>query len=77
MHTTQARGRGFFETLVATSAARGELPAGYEQSAVVDMIRALTTGLARFSSETGDQVRHTAATEAMKALIGGRLFMQN
>jgi AcrR family transcriptional regulator len=74
MRATEARGRVFFESLVADAAARGELPPNVEESGVVDMIRAVIAGLARFSSQTGDPARHGAATEAMKALIDGRLF---
>ncbi|MBK9179141.1 MAG: TetR/AcrR family transcriptional regulator [Acidimicrobiales bacterium] len=63
----------FFEWLVVGAEARGELAEGVEPSTVVDMILALTAGLARFANEAGNPERHARATEAMKRLILGTL----
>jgi AcrR family transcriptional regulator len=70
----QSRTRGFFERLVQEGSENGELAEGFTVAQVVDMIAAITAGLARFSDQTGDTIRHERAADALKALIDGRLF---
>lgn len=70
----QSLTRGFFVRLVQEGSDNGELADGFTVAQVVDMIAAITSGLARFSNQTGDTIRHERAADALKALIDGRLF---
>ncbi|HEX9260074.1 MAG TPA: TetR family transcriptional regulator C-terminal domain-containing protein, partial [Acidimicrobiales bacterium] len=65
--------RSFFAGVVEEAAGAGELAPDVSPQAVVDMINALLSGLARFSElyQTGD--RHAHATAALKRLIDGTL----
>ncbi len=71
----QNRGRTFFGALVEEAVARGELAADVDSQAVSDMLTAITSGLARFSTQVGTD-RHYAAADALKRIFDGTLVIK-
>jgi AcrR family transcriptional regulator len=59
--------------LVEASVARGELATDVDPQAVEDLLDAVMSGLARFSTSTGDSERHAAAVDALKRFFAGTL----
>ena len=57
------------------AAAAGELAPDVGVEAVTDMITAVTSGLARFSTVADDADRHRRATQALQRLIDGTLMV--
>lgn len=71
----QERGRTFVRKLVDDACERGELAAGADRQAVTDMVAAVLTGLARYSTVIGAD-RHRAASAALKGLVDGTLIVR-
>jgi len=70
----QSRSRTFFGGLVEDAKQRGEIAPDVNPEAVNDMLTAITSGLARFSTQV-DAGRHKEAAEALKRLIEGSLIV--
>jgi AcrR family transcriptional regulator len=65
------------QRLVEQSVARGELAADVDPKAVEDLLDAVMSGLARFSTSTGDSGRHAAAVDALKRFFAGTLVARS
>lgn len=63
----------FINRLVGDASRRGELPPGLDPGALADLVNAVLSGLARFSSQIDDPDRHAAAVGALKQVISGCL----
>jgi AcrR family transcriptional regulator len=70
----QGRSRTFFGALVDDAKERGELAPDVTADAVNDMVTAITSGLARFSTQVEPR-RHREAAAALKRLIDGTLIV--
>jgi AcrR family transcriptional regulator len=70
----QSRSRTFFGGLVEEAIEQGEISPDTSAEAVSDMLTAITTGLARFSTQAGPR-RHRKAADALKQLIDGTLII--
>jgi AcrR family transcriptional regulator len=64
----------FLGRLVADAAERGEFAADVDQRAVEDLLNAVLSGLARFSTQIGDSQRHAAAVDTLKRFFAGTLI---
>ncbi|MEK7425708.1 MAG: TetR/AcrR family transcriptional regulator [Actinomycetota bacterium] len=64
----------FMRRLARDAAERGELAADISPRAVEDLLNAMLSGLARFSSQTGDAGRHEDAVEVLKRALAGTLI---
>jgi AcrR family transcriptional regulator len=62
-----------YRRLVDEAVGHGELPAGADRDAVVDMLTSITWGL-RYLAATAPAERHRAAVSAVEALLAGSLF---
>ena len=71
----QGRSRTFFKRMVDDAVQHGELCDEVSPQAVSDMITAITSGLARFSTMVDSTERHRLATDALKRLIEGSLLV--
>jgi AcrR family transcriptional regulator len=66
---------GFFRSMVQSAIDSGELERSTDVQTTVDMILAVTTGLARFSATVNDLDRHRRVTVMVERMIRGDLFM--
>lgn len=66
--------RDFFHRLVLEGVSLGEVPSGVPAEHVTNMLMALTAGLARFSTLTGDPEVHAQTTRVVEDLLRGELF---
>ena len=75
-HIAQLRGAGsgFLRQLAEDAAANGELADDVSVEALEDLLNAVLSGLARFSNQTGDADRHTAAVAVLKRFLDGTLM---
>lgn len=64
----------FFRGLVQEGVKRGEISDAVDTAHVVNMLMAMTSGLARFSSLVGDPDVHAQTTRALEHLLRGDLF---
>lgn len=64
----------FTRRLANDAVDRGELADDVAPRAVEDLLNAVLSGLARFSSQTGDSVRHERAVDALKRFMAGTLM---
>jgi AcrR family transcriptional regulator len=64
----------FFRALVDEGLARGEIPDDVHPSDLVNMLMAVTSGMARFSSQVGDADVLEAMTRVVERLLRGQLF---
>lgn len=64
----------FMRRLVDQAVDRGELAPGVDPQAVEDLLDAVMSGLARFSTSTGDSDRHAAAVGALQRFFAGTLI---
>lgn len=64
----------FMHRLAHDAADRGELAADISPAALEDLLNAVLSGLARFSSQTGDSQRHEAAVAVLKRFMAGTLM---
>jgi AcrR family transcriptional regulator len=67
------RSAAFIAGLVADAVANDEFVEGVEPAAVEDLLSAVMSGLAIFSTVTGDLERHAAAVRALHRFLGGDL----
>jgi AcrR family transcriptional regulator len=65
---------GFLHRLATDAARRGELAADISPEALEDLLNAVLSGLARFSNQTGDSVRHADAVAVLKRFLAGTLM---
>ncbi len=70
----QLRSHRFFGRLVDDAYANGEIAADLPPEAVSDMLIAVTSGLARFSTQVSTE-RHGAAAAALKRMFDGTLLV--
>ncbi|MFM2072961.1 MAG: hypothetical protein RLZZ623_3225, partial [Actinomycetota bacterium] len=64
----------FMRRLAADAAERGELAEGISPVALEDLLNAVLSGLAQFSSQTGDSTRHENAVAVLKRFLSGSLM---
>jgi AcrR family transcriptional regulator len=74
LSSMRSRSAAFINRLVADAAANGEFAEGVEPKAVEDLLSAVMSGLAIFSSVTGDPERHAAAIRALQRFLDGELL---
>ena len=67
----------FIGRLVADAVANGEFVDGVEPKAVEDLLAAVISGLAMFSTVTGDEDRHAAAVRALQRFLDGDLVKRS
>jgi AcrR family transcriptional regulator len=65
---------GFLQRLARDAKARGELQDDISAEALEDLLNAVLSGLARFSNQTGDSVRHANAVAVLKRFLAGTLM---
>ena len=65
---------GFLQGLATDAKARGELQDDITAAALEDLLNAVLSGLARFSNQTGDSVRHADAVATLKRFLAGTLM---
>ncbi len=65
---------GFLYRLATEAKARGELQDDIGAEALEDLLNAVLSGLARFSNQTGDSVRHANAVAVLKRFLTGTLM---
>lgn len=65
---------GFLHRLANDAKARGELQDDVSAEALGDLLNAVLSGLARFSNQTGDSVRHAEAVAVLKRFLAGSLM---
>jgi AcrR family transcriptional regulator len=65
---------GFLQGLANDAKTRGELQDDITADALEDLLNAVLSGLARFSNQTGDSVRHANAVAALKRFLAGTLM---
>ncbi len=65
---------GFLQRLANDAKARGELQDDVPADALEDLLNAVLSGLARFSNQTGDSVRHANAVAVLKRFLAGTLM---
>ena len=70
----QGRSRSFFSGLVDDAVAAGEVADDVSAEAISDMVTAITSGLARFSTQVSVE-RHRAAAGALKRMFDGTLMV--
>lgn len=70
----RSRSTIFISQLVADAVANDEFVVGVEPAAVEDLLSAVMSGLAIFSTVTGDQDRHSAAVGALHRFLVGDLI---
>ena len=63
----------FIGRIVSDAAAAGEFMEGVETSAVEDLLNAVLSGLATFSTVNGDVERHRQAISALQLFLAGEL----
>ena len=73
MDPRRGRSGGFIAELVATATANDEFAEGVQPQAVEDIIAIVMSGLAIFSTITGDAERHAAAVRALRLFLEGAL----
>ena len=66
--------RAFFAGIVEEGVATGELPDDVSPDVVVNVLLALTSGLARFSTFVGDPEIHAQTTDLVLRMVHGGLF---
>jgi AcrR family transcriptional regulator len=64
----------FMHRLATDAAERGELAEGVSPAALEDLLNAVLSGLAQFSSQTGDSTRHENAVAVLKRFLSGSLM---
>lgn len=72
----QGRSRSFFSGIVDDAVAAREVADDLNAQALSDMITAITSGLARFSTQVSIE-RHRMAADALKRLFGGTLVVSS
>lgn len=70
----RSRSTVFITQLVADAVANDEFAAGVEPAAVEDLLSVVMSGLAVFSTVTGDRDRHSAAVGALHRFLVGDLL---
>ncbi|CAB4539303.1 MAG: TetR/AcrR family transcriptional regulator [Actinomycetes bacterium] len=74
LRASNAVSSGFLRRLATDAKARGELQDGITVEALEDLLNAVLSGLARFSNQTGDSVRHADAVAVLKRFLAGTLM---
>jgi AcrR family transcriptional regulator len=78
LRAVMQRGRvtsaGFLHRIVLGAAERGELADGVSPAALEDLLNAVLSGLARFSDQSADSLRHEDAVAVLKRFLAGTLM---
>ncbi len=73
LRPVRSRTTSFIHRLVVEAVANDEFADGVSADAVEDLLSAVMSGLATFSTVTGDRVRHAAAVRALHRFLAGDL----